>query len=385
MNVLTRFNPDVLFVVPRFHTNLLGWFYGLTKLEISFRILVQTFGKSEDHTLYHPERIDPHNEDFRVSIFRGFKLSNFLVLINYIRRVQPKLIIFRFELNFTSLVFLMNILLSGKPFVIYQQWPLHGLGLSRKMIRGILLFFLRVPIITPVLSASDSWIGKEVSDKNGQRVLFVPFGVPIRNLSSEISSLRPNIQTLKFLTIGKFQYRKNHLQTIQSFLANSNFANTEATLEIVGEVSTLEHFRVLSEINDFIAAKNLDKKIIISINKEHGEVLKKLESCDVFVLLSDSEPASISNLEAMSFGKPVIIKSGNGTANYLNHGSGGFIVSTPIEFNEGLNYFFEHQDFMDLCKSENLSSVKKLMDPATVATKLLCLKLQKEKSSTEGN
>ncbi len=383
MNDQNQHNPDVLFVVPRFHTNLLGWFQGLTKLDVSFRILVQAFGKSENHSSYLPEKIDPHIEHFRVSVFRRFKLNNFSILFKHIRRVQPKLIFFRFELNFTSLVFLINIFLSRAKFVIYLQWPLYGLDLIRKIIRRILIFLLRVPIITPVLSTSDFWIGREVSDKSRQGVFFVPFGVPLRNLDSEFSSLPPNLQALKFLSIGKFQYRKNHLETIQNFLSNSNFASTEATFEIVGEVSTSEHLTVLRQIIDFIESKNLEGKILISTNMEHDEVLKKLKDCDIFVLMSDSEPASISNLEAMSFGKPVIIKSGNGTANYLNHGKGGFILSTPIEFSEGLNYFFEHQDFIDSCKSENLSAVKKFMDPAEVARHLMDLGLQIENSRIE--
>ena len=382
MNVQDPHNPEVLFVVPRFHTNLLGWFQGLTKLDISYRILVQALGKSENHSSDLPEKIDPHVEYFKVLIFRGFKLSNFSILFKQIQRVQPKLIFFRFELNFTSLVFLINIFLSREKFVIYLQWPLHGLGLIRRVIRRILSFLLRVPIITPVLSTSDSWIGKEISDKSHQGVFFVPFGMPIRNLVSEFSSRPPNLQALKFLSIGKFQHRKNHLETIQNFLSNSNFSSTEATLEIVGEVSTLEHSTVLNQIIDFIESNNLEEKIIISTNKGHEEVLRKLENCDIFVLMSDSEPASISHLEAMSFGKPVIIKSGNGTANYLNHGKGGFILSTPIEFNEGLNYFFEHQEFLNSCKLENLFSVKKFMDPAEVASQLMYLGLQKEISRT---
>ena len=56
----------------------------------------------------------------------------------------------------------------------------------------------------------------------------------------------------------------------------------------------------------------------MTYNLNHQETLDKIKDCDIFLLLSDSEPASISNIEAMAFGKPIIIKSGNGTANYLN-------------------------------------------------------------------
>lgn len=371
MDVQTQHNSEVLFVVPRFHTNLIGWFQGLTKLGISFQILVQTYGKSENHIFYHPEKIDPNTDYFRIPFWGGIKFKKYFTLLKHIRRLQPRLIFFRFELNLTSLVFLINILLSRKAYVIYLQWPLSGLRLSKGIIRKIMLSVLRAPIVTPVLSQSDSWIGMEQPDKHCRGVFFIPFGVPIRDSESELSSFSTKAGGLKFLTIGKFQRRKRHLETIENFLSNSNFCNTEATLEIIGEVSSSEHFAVLREIKDLIASKNLEEKILISTNIEHDKVLAKLNNCDIFVLMSDSEPASVSNLEAMSFGKPVIIKSGNGTANYLNHERGGFIVSTPTEFNQRLNYFFDHPDFIATCKSENLSSVKLLMDPFSVASKLM--------------
>jgi glycosyltransferase involved in cell wall biosynthesis len=154
-------------------------------------------------------------------------------------------------------------------------------------------------------------------------------------------------------------------------MSNENFRNSNATFEIIGEVSDSEHFKVLDEVNTYVLENHLENKILISVNINHDEVLKKIGESDIFILMSDSEPASISNLEAMSFGKPVLIKSGNGTANYLNNQSGGFIIDSPEEFDQRINYFFDHPEFLSLCRTENLLTVKKLLDPELVARKLL--------------
>ena len=109
----------------------------------------------------------------------------------------------------------------------------------------------------------------------------------------------------------------------------------------------------------------------LTTNQEHAQALLKIEQCDVFVLMSEQEPASVSNLESMSFGKPVIIKSGNGTANYLKNGHGGFIVSSTEEFHRSVDYFFENPDFCEASCVSNVLVVREMLDPKSVARRLL--------------
>lgn len=364
-------STEVLFIVPRFHTNYIGWLHGLSKLGISFRILVQTIGKSENHSFQNPEKIDPGVDYFRISIFDIFRLDKLFMLFGQIKKIKPKLIIFRFELNITSLFFLINVLLSRTQFLIYLQWPLYGANYPRRVLRTFFVAFLKVPTITPVLSCKDSWIGQGSIENISHGSFFIPFGMPTRDSNSTLTSSSLDIGSLRFLTVGKFQRRKNHIEAIQGLMSNENFRNSGATFEIIGEVSDSEHFKVLDEVNTYVLENHLENKILISVNINHDEVLKKIGESDIFILMSDSEPASISNLEAMSFGKPVMIKSGNGTANYLNNESGGFIIDSPEEFDQRINYFFNHPEFLSLCRTENLLTVKKLLDPELVARKLL--------------
>jgi glycosyltransferase involved in cell wall biosynthesis len=366
-----RSHPKVLFIVPRFHTNLIGWLQGLTSLGVTFKVLVQTYGKSEDHSICIPEKIDPNVDCFKITIssFRFFIQSGRLLKI--IRYTKPELIIFRFEWNLTSIVLLMNIIFSRTSFVVYQQWPINEKRFSKRAIRFLISRILRVPLITPVLSLDTTWVCDSLQLNRTSAPYFVPFGMPLRKSVSQKVPLLPNINSIKFLSIGKFQNRKNHLETINLLMANSNFMESDATLEIIGEISTPEHHFVYNEIKNFIDLNALDEKIIIYINLEPSEALGKIKQCDVFLMMSDKEPASISNLESMSFGKPIIVKSGNGTANYIKHGKGGFIVSSADEFHKSLNFFYEHPEFAAMCGYFNLCFVKEFLDPETVARKIL--------------
>jgi glycosyltransferase involved in cell wall biosynthesis len=365
--------PQVLFVVPRFHTNLIGWLQGLTLLGVTFGVLVQTYGKSEDHSICVPKKMDPSVDYFKISISRVRRFNRLWLLSNLIRAKQPKLIVFRFEMNLTSAVLLLNILFSRTKFVIYQQWPLDEKRTSKRLIRFLITRILRVPIITPVISLKPTWVRDSIQTHRFAGLHFIPFGMPLREFVPTIDPSPSSSTPVTLLTIGKFQSRKNHLETIELLMANSNFRNSDAILEIIGEVSTPEHHHVHQEVTKYIEMNSLNKKIVISINKNHSEVLARIEKCDVFIMMSDREPASVSNLESMSFGKPLIIKMGNGTANYVEHGKGGFIITTPDEFHQSLNYFWEHPEFVSACHSSNRLFVKEFLDPKTTAQMLLAV------------
>jgi glycosyltransferase involved in cell wall biosynthesis len=104
--------------------------------------------------------------------------------------------------------------------------------------------------------------------------------------------------------------------------------------------------------------------------------MKKLKKCDIFLLLSDLEPASISNIEAMSFGKPIIIKIGNGTANYLNNGLGGYILHNFDDLNKKINYLMKNAKIRNKFGINNTNSLKSISDPKASADHLLAIAKQ---------
>jgi glycosyltransferase involved in cell wall biosynthesis len=75
----------------------------------------------------------------------------------------------------------------------------------------------------------------------------------------------------------------------------------------------------------------------------------------------------------MAFGKPVIIKSGNGTANYLNKKLGGFIVSNFDDFSEKISYLIQEAKERERFGINNIQSIKLISDPVETATRLLMI------------
>lgn len=78
----------------------------------------------------------------------------------------------------------------------------------------------------------------------------------------------------------------------------------------------------LSQLQEMAAAKF---KLVFHTNLRHEDTLALISQCHVLALPSSNEPFAISPLEAMSFGKVVIISSDNGATDYVNHGTSGFI------------------------------------------------------------
>lgn len=118
-----------------------------------------------------------------------------------------------------------------------------------------------------------------------------------------------------FLSIGKFQKRKEHLLLLRAL--NQLNQNYQFKLTIIGEVSTYDHKISYYEVLDFIKEKNMNDIVDVMVNIPHDEIGFYYEKSDIFVLPAYNEPASISVLEAISYGVPVICSDTNGTKSYL--------------------------------------------------------------------
>lgn len=369
---LNTSSKKFLFIVPRLHTNLLGWLLGLKLLSVNYKVVVQTKSLSEDYSLVVPEKIDPRSNYYKFSNFNKLSFSSYCLLYKKIRSIKPSIIVFRLEMNFTSFLMLANIIFSRIPFIIYDQWPIVGISKLKKFIRFILNTFLQAPIITPVYSYNDEWIGNSIAESfECKKVNFLPFGMPKFDQAVLNKSGSHSAKPIRLVSIGKYQFRKNHLKVIKQLSLNRDFMKSNVELEIIGELTQSEHIKVLNKINQQILSSELKDKIKLTHNLNHQETLDKIKACDVFLLLSDSEPASISNIEAMAFGKPVIIKSGNGTANYLNKDLGGFIVLDFNEFSEKISYLIQEVKEREKFGENNLQSIKLISDPVETAHRML--------------
>ena len=368
----------ILFLVPRMHTNMLGWLDGLDQLGIGNRVFAIRSSKSENYQFGTPQIIENMAPKFfrltgKLPLMRRIEIPSFKKLVKEIRILTPNYIVVRVEMNIASLIFLLAVKSTRIPFIIYMQWPLLGLDPIRKQIQSLIAMVTSTVIITPSLSRFDPWTNYVASQDFCKKIFLLPFSVPIRVSKIKTPKKTEGDSALLFLTVGKFQSRKGHLESIKTLLNNEKFISSNSRVTIIGEVTTDEHTRVFREIRDFLLTEIHGERVQLRINLSHSDALKELSNCDVFFLLSSCEPASVANIEAMSFGKPVIIRNGNGTANYVRSGIGGFVVSDFAEFYGKITEFIENPDLLLSCRQENLKRIRDISDPKRNAEFLMTI------------
>ena len=153
------------------------------------------------------------------------------------------------------------------------------------------------------------------------RCYYLPFAVDIK-VNDEIKINNP----VRLLTVGKYYKRKNHNLLINA-LSQLNGDN-DFHLTIVGEVSNENHDIFFSEIKDLVKSKQMNNKIDFITNVPFNKMKSIYKSNDLFILPATDEPASISILEAMGYGLPVICSDSCGTKNYIKNNYNGSIFES---------------------------------------------------------
>ena len=148
---------------------------------------------------------------------------------------------------------------------------------------------------------------------------YLPFATEI-NFRDKIFSEGP----IQILSIGKFVERKNHLLLLKciKMLRDDNF---NIRLTIVGEVSTLEHQEYIERVYAFIDKNKLSNIVDIYKNIKYRKMREFYSNSDLFILPAQNEPASVSVVEALGYGLPVICSNTCGTRFYVKNGENGFI------------------------------------------------------------
>ena len=127
-------------------------------------------------------------------------------------------------------------------------------------------------------------------------------------------------KTHYIVEVANFENRKNHLSLLKIF----NWIKDEFTEWNLLFVGT--HDQTLNRINAFISDNGLEKRVRIIRNVRHSDVLNILNFMDIFVLPSDNEMFSVSVLEALSAGLPVISTIHNGLVDAVFNDSAVFNI-----------------------------------------------------------
>lgn len=309
----------VAFIAPRFHTNQAEFVRYLIKRGIDVSFYVAGIGQSEVHQDIVPTELEFLNHEFLRRWFKKFGDNPYFTLYRFglprwssmqqLLRQRPDLAIIRTPITAVGLTTSFILKSLGTKLVFYTQTPLHRENRGFKdTLLNIFARCMGAVWITPC--RGQTTLGTPVTN-----VHFLPFtAFPFHYEKHWFQDGRVAI-----LMVGKFLPRKRHDLLLNALARLPDPGAFRVTL--VGELSDVTGSKTMEAIVEQI--RQLKFQVDIRTNLPRQAVMALYESHDLFVLPSENESASVSNLEAMSYGLPVVVSSCNRTGDYA--GEAGWI------------------------------------------------------------
>lgn len=319
---------NILFCLPRQHPNQASWYHTLTDAGHMVRYIVSySLPINERGDLPEPDIIDNITLPllyrfflYAYTLYTGKEAQkpyllwpDRVVLEKKITDASPTLIIIREALTPLSLVTQSIACKYRIPTVHYSQAPLQKMD-------GLVLNLLRVLNIVPRFRMSPTLI-PNIATRNQKNVFYIPLFVPVA--VTAIKEKTDNV--VQFLFVGKYIPRKNHLLLLDAF--HKILKKYTAHLTMVGStIFANESYR--QEVMNKIEELQLSEYVTIQSDIDPLKMNDLYLSHDAFVLPSINEPFSISPLEAMAYGLPVIVTDTNGCQFHIKSGENGYVVKS---------------------------------------------------------
>lgn len=318
-----------LYVAHRYHTNQAPIMKGLVERGHTVCFVSHYQGKLEDYTYVVPvvagysklfsvvNWIYVHILQRKNSKACDMRLKYGFPSMRRVRKIvsdfNPDVMIIR-ERSVYSIFTCLACRRLGVPMILYNQSPLWEDEIKNDLPHRIVKSLLPQVRITPVLGVEGE--GKVKEDG----AVFVPFVMEPR-LSPKEKKWFQNGK-INILCVAKYEERKNILMLLAIFFRLADEYNL--TLTVAGECA--DHFeRAYKEkLERFISENGLTKRVTLLENLAYEDMEELYAHADLFVLPSTREPASVSQLEAMSFSVPAICSDTNGTSCYIIEGMNGY-------------------------------------------------------------
>lgn len=318
-----------LYVAHRYHTNQAPIMKGLTERGHAVCFVSHYRGEIEDYTYVTPviagyskvfnavnwiyvHILQRHNSkacDMRLKY--GF--PSLFKIRKIVSGFQPDIMIIR-ERSVYSIFTCLACKGLKIPMILYNQSPLWEDEIKNDLPHRIVRNLLPKVRITPVL-------GEKGEDKvKEEGAVFVPFVMEPR-LSPDQKKWFQNGK-INVLCVGKYEKRKNIRMLLEVLLQLGGAYDWHLT--VAGECADNFEKEYKKEQEKFISENGLTNKVTLLQNLPHDKMENLYINADLFVLPSTREPASVSQLEAMSFSVPVICSDTNGTSCYIKDGVNGY-------------------------------------------------------------
>lgn len=351
---------SIVFVAPRFHTNQVGLVEMLQNEGAMVEFHVSLVGPTEDHTLVSPRVF----EDSKVSTFiqslfgkgginnpRSF--PNMIQYYKHLKSLKVDVLVARAPTRLFSLFGAIVARALGARVLFYTQTPLlKRYSFTRRVITRVMLLAFGAKWFTPVVgnAPADS---KEFLPPKG--MVFAPFVIPSPKHSRR--SAAGASRRVRILSVGKFERRKRHDLTIRA-IEHLKRRGEKVDCIIVGEATLAEQKKVLKNAINLVSSLDLEGQVSFLNDVPHDAMGQLHASADLFVLSAESEPASISILEAIAHGTPAICSDTCGTRGYIEKGvtGGVFACGNLDSLNQTLNRIIERMRSGEISSKACVSS-----------------------------
>lgn len=308
--------PRYLFVAPRYHTNLTPMLKTLQEHNHEVRIFTLHRLVSEDTQRFVPTVF---GYSILLKAFTRKLIGNtflrrfgFPPILKYFREIKsynPDVIVVRDITNlFSILTFIFGSWTLKKKIIILLQVN-DRTALKKRFSIKIVWKLFNAKVVTPLY----------ISDKVlsiFRNLYVIPFAQEVF-LGERSYFLNDRIN---ILSIGKYVRSKGQNVLLKALSQLPNSISYHCTF--VGAGADKGYFAELEDLTkEFDLVQRVTWKKDLSWEATKKEYLKH----DIFVLPTIHEPASVSVLEAMSYGLPVISSDGNGTSCYIDNNQNGFV------------------------------------------------------------
>jgi glycosyltransferase involved in cell wall biosynthesis len=172
----------------------------------------------------------------------------------------------------------------------------------------------------------------------------IPHGIPVeeyRNPSISREAWRRKegfaLEDVLFVCVARLRPQKNHELLVESF-ARGPASDPRSHLLLVG-TGDLE-----PQVKERVEALSLRGRVhFLGVRADISETLN---AADVYVQSSDWEGSSLSSMEAMAAGKPVVCTAVGGVPEVVGDGGGGFLVPPrdPGTLAQAMKYLLENPE-----------------------------------------
>ncbi|MGY5351719.1 glycosyltransferase family 4 protein [Wenyingzhuangia sp. IMCC45533] len=355
----------ILFVVPRYHTNMTGWVKALISAGHRVEVHATLRGYTENY------------DEIKPIVFEDSAISKLLTKIGknginspksfppaykyykFLKANKPDYIIVRDISRYFSLLAALLAKILGIKTVIYSQALLNEkYSLKRQASFNFINWFFDSKWMTPLEGRS---IPKK-SDNVPSKMVFVPFAVTEIIFKNEFFYKN---ETKQILSIGKFVPRKCHLLLLES-IKDMLSQGYKLHLTLVGEKSSDLHEIEFQKVVNYIDQYNLNEFVTLKTNIPHNEIGSLYKANDLFVLPAEKEPVGIVVLEAMGYGLPVVCSTSCGAKYYIDDDITGCIFeeNSKIDLVKAIKWSYDDKNMKVFVKEGSKKIVSRISTQA---------------------